>query len=114
MRALATALVLVSSTAWAQPITLDVEARDVPRRIVHAKLVIPAKPGSMTLLYPKWLPGEHGPTGPIVNLAGPRLSVAGKPLAWRRDGVDMYAFHVEVPPGAATVTAEVDFLLPGG
>jgi predicted metalloprotease with PDZ domain len=117
MRALAAALLLVSATAsaqTAQTIRLDVDARDVPRRIVHAKLTIPARPGSMTLLYPKWLPGEHGPTGPIVNLAGPRLTAAGKPLVWRRDGVDMYAFHVEVPPGATSVTAELDFLLPGG
>lgn len=98
----------------APPVTLSVDAREAPRRIVHARLVIPAAPGPLTLLYPKWIPGEHGPTGPITNLAGLKFSAAGKPLAWRRDDVDMYAFHLEVPGGANAVEVELDYLLPVG
>ena len=94
------------------PIRLTVDATEAPRRIFHARLVFPASPGPLTLLYPKWIPGEHGPTGPIADLAGLKLSAAGKPIPWRRDDVDMYAFLVDVPAGASTVEAELDFLSP--
>ena len=55
--------------APAAPIRLSVDAREAPRRILHARLQVPVKPGPLTLLYPKWIPGEHGPTGPIASLA---------------------------------------------
>jgi predicted metalloprotease with PDZ domain len=93
-------------------ITLSVDATEAPRRILHAKLVIPAKPGPLTLFYPKWIPGEHGPTGPISDLAGLRLAADGKPIPWRRDDADMYAFSCEVPAGASEITATLDFLAP--
>jgi predicted metalloprotease with PDZ domain len=63
----------------------------------HAKLVIPAKPGPMTLVFPKWIPGNHRPSGPIAALTGIRMEAAGQPVPWRRDDIDMYAFHVDVP-----------------
>ena len=91
-------------------LTLALDARDVPIKLLHAKLVIPASPGPLTLYYPKWLPGEHTPSGPVVNLAGPRLTANGKPLAWERDPDDMYSFHVVVPAGAAAVEATYDLL----
>jgi hypothetical protein len=62
------------------PITLDVDATEAPRRLLHARLTLPVKPGPLTLCYPKWMPGEHGPTGPIVNLSGLKLSAGGKPV----------------------------------
>ena len=68
------ALVLLSSfTLFAADgpaitITLAVDASDAPRKMIHAQLRIPAKPGTLTLYYPKWIPGEHGPTGPITDL----------------------------------------------
>jgi len=92
--------------------TLEVDARDVGKMILHAKLSLPAAPGALTLAYPKWLPGEHGPTGPIADLAGLRVSAAQKPLAWARDAVDMYAFHVDVPAGADAVEISLDLLSP--
>src|SRR4051794_41135993 len=64
------------------PIRLEVDAREAPRKILHAKLVIPAAPGPLTLLYPKWLPGEHGPTGPIADLAGLKIAAAGRAIPW--------------------------------
>jgi predicted metalloprotease with PDZ domain len=93
-------------------ITLAVDATDAARNLVHAKLVIPVGAGSLTLFYPEWIPGEHGPTGPIVNLAGLKITAKGKPLPWRRDDTDMYAFHLEVPPGASTLDIVLDYLGP--
>jgi predicted metalloprotease with PDZ domain len=117
-RVLAT-LVLLFITAQAgytrtapQPITLSVDATEAPRKILHAHLVIPAASGPLTLVYPKWLPGEHGPTGPITDLAGLRLTAMGRNVPWQRDLVDMYAFHCEVPTGASAVEVDLDFLLP--
>lgn len=94
------------------PISLKVDATDAPRKILHAKLRIPARRGPLTLLYPKWLPGEHAPNGPITDLVGLKMSAAGKQLEWRRDSEDMYAFHLDVPAGADAVEVALDFLLP--
>src|ERR1051325_3245474 len=87
--------------AQSQPATVSVDATEAARKIFHAHLVIPAKPGQMTLFYPKWIPGEHGPTGPIANLAGLKFAAGGKQIGWKRDSVEMNAFHIDVPPGAS-------------
>jgi predicted metalloprotease with PDZ domain len=94
------------------PITLQVDATDAPRNILRAQLRIPARPGPLTLVYPKWIPGEHGPTGPITDLTGLKMSAAGHPVEWQRDADDMFAFHLVVPPGADAVDVALDFLLP--
>jgi predicted metalloprotease with PDZ domain len=93
-------------------IKLDVDATDAPRKMLHARLQIPALPGKLTLLYPKWIPGEHGPTGPITDVVNLKFAAAGHELVWQRDPVDMFAFNVEVPPGASAVDVALDFLLP--
>jgi predicted metalloprotease with PDZ domain len=93
-------------------INLSVDATEAPRKIFHARMTIPVVPGPLTLVYPKWIPGEHGPTGPIVNLAGLKLTAGGQNVSWRRDDVDMYSFHLEVPAGTRTLEAELDFLSP--
>jgi predicted metalloprotease with PDZ domain len=93
-------------------ITLSVDATEAPRKLFHARMTIPVSPGPLTLVYPKWIPGEHGPTGPIINLAGLKMSANGKPIPWRRDDVDMYAFHLEVPAGAKELELAIDFLSP--
>ena len=64
-------------------VSISVDATEAPRKIFHVRMTIPAKPGSLTLYYPKWIPGEHGPTGPIQNLAGLKFTASGKTLAWR-------------------------------
>src|SRR5713101_2265444 len=94
------------------PITLSVDATEAPRKFFHARMTMPAAPGPMTLVYPKWIPGEHGPTGPIIDLAGLKISAGGKNIAWRRDDVDMYAFHFDVPAGAKEIEVALDFLSP--
>jgi predicted metalloprotease with PDZ domain len=97
-----------------QPVALHVDATDAARKILHVRLEIPAQPGEMVLVYPKWVPGEHGPTGPINNLVDLEMSAGGQPITWRRDEVDMYAFHIDVPPGATNVEVTLDFLLSAG
>jgi predicted metalloprotease with PDZ domain len=95
-------------------IALFVDATEAPRKIFHARMTIPAKPGTLTLYYPKWIPGEHGPTGPIQDLAGLKFSARGQTLNWRRDLLDGWTFHVEVPAGASSVEASLDFISPAG
>ncbi len=95
-------------------VSLFVDATDAPRKIFHARLNIPAKPGSLTLYYPKWIPGEHGPTGPVQDLAGLKFTAGGKTLTWRRDLLDGWTFHVDVPAGASIVEAALDFISPAG
>ena len=97
--------------------TLAVDASDAPRKVFHARLTIPATAGDFVLLYPKWIPGEHGPSGPVVDTAGIYFRVhqgadQGRVLAWHRDPVDLYAFHVEVPEGVTSIEAALDYLSP--
>ena len=95
------------------PITLSVDLTEAPRRILHATEVMPVTAGPLTLVYPKWIPGEHGPTGPIENLAGLVMMAGGQRVEWQRDKVDMFAFHLMVPQGATTLEVKLDFLTPG-
>jgi predicted metalloprotease with PDZ domain len=90
--------------------TLDVDASEATRGIVHVRETIPVSAGPLTLVYPKWIPGEHAPNGPIVNLAGLAIDANGTPLGWRRDLVDLYAFHLDVPAGVSSLNVTFDFL----
>jgi predicted metalloprotease with PDZ domain len=100
--------------AAAPSIVLHVDLSDAPRRLLHAHLEIPVSAGPLTLEYPQWIPGNHRPTGSIDNLAGLVIRASGQDLPWRRDDVDMYGIHVEVPPGVSRVDVSLDFLaVPG-
>jgi predicted metalloprotease with PDZ domain len=105
---------MFAASTSAPQVTLSVDATEAPRKIFHATMKIPAKPGTLTLYYPKWIPGEHGPTGPIQDLAGLKFSANGKALSWRRDLLDGWTFHVDVPAGASSVDASLDFISPAG
>lgn len=105
-------LSLVAAVATASPITLHVDATAAAGNRLRAHLTIPVTPGPMTLEYPKWIPGEHGPTGPIAGLTGLRITSGATAIAWNRDPVDMYAIHLEVPPGAASIEVDLDYLAP--
>lgn len=94
-------------------IRLEVDLTESPRQLFHGHELIPVKPGPLTLYYPKWIPGEHSPSGPLENLAGLKFMGGGKPVAWRRDPVDMYAVHLDVPAGVSTLDVVFDFLSPG-
>jgi predicted metalloprotease with PDZ domain len=100
--------------AQTSPILLHVDLRDAPRRLLHAHLEIPVSPGPLTLEYPQWIPGDHRPTGPIDNLAGIFIRANGQDLPWRRDDVDMYGIHVEVPAGVSRLEVSLDFLATPG
>jgi predicted metalloprotease with PDZ domain len=106
--------VTASAFAADRPVLLDVDATDVARCLVHAKLHIPVAPGKLTLYYPKWIPGEHGPTGPINDLTGLQFSAHGQPLTWQRDADEMCKFYIDVPTNADTVDVALDLLLPSG
>ncbi len=94
-------------------ITLDVDATDVTRGIFRVRERIPvAQAGPMTLLYPEWLPGKHAPRGPINLLSGIEIRAGGEALAWRRDPVNVYAFHVDVPQGAGALDLSFQFVSP--
>jgi len=95
------------------PVSLSVDASGVAQKLLHAQMSIPVKPGALTLVYPKWIPGEHGPTGPIDSIAGLVFSANGQTIPWRRDLQEMFAFHLTVPAGVRTLTARYDFLLSG-
>src|ERR1700746_1308115 len=105
-------LVLPSFAANGPTVTLSVDATDAPRKIFHARLRIPANPGTLTLYYPKWIPGEHAPDGPINDLAGLKFSAGGQTLKWRRGLLDGWTINVEVPAGQNEVLADLDFLSP--
>lgn len=89
-----------------------VDATDVHRRIVDVHETIPVQGGELTLLYPEWIPGNHSPTGPISKIAGLITTADGKRVAWVRDRVNVYAFHVPVPSGAKALDVQFQFLAP--
>jgi predicted metalloprotease with PDZ domain len=99
--------------AWPGVIMLSVDASDVTRGIFQVTENIPVnEAGPLTLLYPKWLPGNHSGTGQISALAGIKINANGHPLHWQRDPVDVFAFHVDVPAGVSNVEAQFQFLAP--
>ena len=103
---------LFAASPKSDVITIRVDASDVARNIIHSHLKIPARSGAMTLYYPKWIPGEHGPTGPLVNLVGVKFSANEKAIPWSRDPYEMYAFRVEVPGGVQTLDVDLDYIEP--
>lgn len=97
----------------AGPIKLAVDATDNDRRIFSVHQILPVSAsGPMTLFYPAWLPGNHAPRGPIEQLAGLMITADGQPVAWARDPVNVYAFHVTVPEGAKALDIRFQFLSP--
>jgi predicted metalloprotease with PDZ domain len=99
--------------AWPGVLTLSVDASDVTRGIFPINETIPVvAAGSLTLLYPKWLPGHHSDSGQISQLAGLKFNAGGHSLAWRRDPVDVFAFHIEIPEGTSNLEAQFQFLSP--
>ena len=100
-----------ATAAFAQtPIMLSVDLSGAPRKMIEATETMPVHPGPMTLVYPKWIPGEHMPSGPIDNQAGFVITANGQPIKWERDSYDMFAFHITVPSGVTELDIKMDFL----
>jgi len=109
--AAAPALPAPKDVAYHGTLTLDVDATDLDRRIFNIRQTIPvSRAGPLTLMYAEWIMGNHAPRGPIYNYSGLKITTGGKPLPWRRDPGDVYAFHVDVPQGAKTINVEAQFL----
>lgn len=89
---------------------INVDATDIAHRVFRVRETVPAQAGPLTLLYPQWLPGNHSPTGPVDKLAGLVVKANGKVIAWKRDPLNVFAFHVDVPQGANEVQVEFQFL----
>jgi predicted metalloprotease with PDZ domain len=108
-------LALAASAALAEEaISVTVDATKTQQKLLHARLVIPVKPGPLTLYYPKWIPGEHGPDGPIGNLTGLKFDADGKTIPWERDLLDVFTFHLEIPRGVSHLNASYDYIEPDG
>jgi len=97
-------------TAYPGTITLKVDATNVQQAIYRVKQTIPvAQDGHMVLLMPAWLPGKHAARGEVEKLTGLKISAGGKAVPWKRDTVDVWAFHVDVPRGAKQLDLEFQF-----
>ena len=117
LRSLALILLAFAPAVYAQSGTterLSVDATDAPRNILHSALTVPVAPGALTLVYPKWIPGNHRPTGPIQNLTGLHIKANGHELDWQRDQVDMWAFHLQVPAGVRELELSYDTITYNG
>ncbi|HEU4853138.1 MAG TPA: hypothetical protein VFT37_13375 [Telluria sp.] len=106
------AIPAAADTPYPGTIVLKVDATNVGQKIFRVHSTIPAKPGAMTLLYPQWVPGNHGPSGPLMQMAGLRITAGGKPVEWTRDPVNVHAFHITVPEGATSIEAQYEYLSP--
>jgi predicted metalloprotease with PDZ domain len=109
------ALALAASVALAEDaILVTVDATKTQMKLLHTHLAMPVKPGPLTLHYPKWIPGEHGPDGPIANLTGLRFEANGQTIPWQRDLLDVFTFHLEVPQGVSHLDVNFDYIEPDG
>src|SRR5580700_10622885 len=101
--------VLLATSAWAQsqkdPILITADLSDAPRKLLHAEVDLPVTAGPLSLTTPKWIPGHHRAYGPVENITGVVFTANGQTLAWRRDDVDLYQFHLTIPNGVTTLHA---------
>ena len=98
----------------AQTISLAVDATGTQQKLLRVHEVIPVSEGKLTLYYPKWIPGEHGPNGPIGSLTGMKFAGAGRTIPWVRDTLDVFTFHLDIPAGVKSLDASFDIIEPQG
>ncbi len=107
-------LLALSAGLSSQTIPLTVDAIGTQQKLLHVSETIPVSTGKLTLYYPKWIPGEHGPDGPIASLTGLKFSGAGKTIPWVRDTLDVYTFHLDIPAGVKNLDTSFDVIEPQG
>ncbi len=105
------ASVVASAQSAKSPIRITADLSDAPRKIFHAEVDLPVTAGALTLTTPKWVPGQHMPAGPAGNIVGVVFTANGQALAWRRDDVDLYEFHLTIPTGVTTLQAHLDCIV---
>ena len=98
-----------SAHASPGPVVLTVRLPRPSQKLFYVHEVIPVRPGALTLYYPKWIPGDHAPDGPIEEMMGLEITAGGKRIAWHRDEVDMFAFHLTVPAGVERIDVHFQF-----
>ena len=111
--AIATTIPVARDVPYRGTIGLAVDASDVARGVFRVEETIPVAAGPLVLLHPAWLPGDHAPQGATDKLAGLTITAGGaggRPLPWRRDTVDVHAFHVDVPAGVTALDVRFQFL----
>ena len=108
---LAATLFGASAAAQKTPIKITADLSEAPRRLFHAEVDIPVKQGPVTLITPQWIPGNHAPTGPANQIVGVIFTANGKTLPWRRDDVNLYEFHLEIPAGVTNLHAHLDAIV---
>jgi predicted metalloprotease with PDZ domain len=111
----AVVLAVVAPAALAgETISLTVDATGTQQKFLRVSEVIPVEPGPLTLYYPKWIPGEHGPDGPITSMTGLKFEADGKTIPWKRDLLDVFTFHLDIPAGVSRLEARYDYIEPAG
>ncbi|MEZ2419592.1 M61 family metallopeptidase [Luteibacter sp. RCC_6_2] len=111
-QAIAADLPVAADQPYPGNLTLHVDLSDASRHLYHVRETIPVSAGHAILYYPKWIPGVHGPSGPLSNVAGFVITANGKRIPWRRDLKEMYAFHVDVPDGVDKLELAFEYLAP--
>ncbi|HVY69555.1 MAG TPA: hypothetical protein VHH73_06475 [Verrucomicrobiae bacterium] len=102
---------LAGQAAGLVAIQLEVDAREISRKLVHAREEIPVPAGKIALWYLKWIPGTHSPGGPLHNVAGMRLETPdGKPVPWRRDESEIYRIEATIPPQVDRLVIRLDYI----
>src|SRR5689334_5706084 len=96
---LGVALLALGYVAQTPLISLQVNAVDAPRNMLHVVEQITVKPGPFLLRYPKWIPGHHSPSGTLSNVINFHVLANGHEIPWRRDPVELFDIHVDVPQG---------------
>ena len=96
------------------PLALSVDARDAERGVFHVVERVPVSGATLSLYYPKWIPGEHQPSGPLNSVVRFVPKAGGKTLPWRRDSIDPFRIDVTVPEGTKEATLQFDELSDGG
>src|SRR5262245_60980820 len=102
------ALIGASAANAASDLTVRIDARDIARKHVHTDLTLAAKPGPLVLVFPKWIPAEHAPSGPLDSIIGLEIKAKGTRLDWKRDPLDMFSIAVTVPAGTDHVAIALD------
>ncbi len=100
-------------TAQQEPISVVVDTRGSTNKLFHSELAIPVHAGPLTLLYPRWgIPTYRMPDAVIDDIVWLRMTANGRAVEWKRDSVDMFAFHLVVPEDAKVLNVAMDVVAP--
>jgi predicted metalloprotease with PDZ domain len=111
-RVLCSSWLCLSTIAYSQstPIRITADLTDAPRKLFHAEIDLPVKPGPLALTEAAWIPGNHSQRYVENDITGIVFTANGQTIAWQRDDVDLYKFHLIVPPGATTLHVHLDYI----